>query len=105
MKILHHQRKLFRFFYLASCAFILMLLCIIPVRLAIAYYQHPNPQAILTLGGGSDREKFTAQFAQAHPSLKSGFPLVQSWKKRWSSFEARASQIHECILILELWIL
>lgn len=70
MKILHHQRKLFRFFYLASCAFILMLLCIIPVRLAIAYYQHPNPQAILTLGGGSDREKFTAQFAQAHPSLK-----------------------------------
>lgn len=39
------------------------------LRLAIAQYQSPHPQAILTLGGGRDREKFTAQFAQTHPSL------------------------------------
>ncbi|NET31571.1 MAG: YdcF family protein [Cyanothece sp. SIO1E1] len=42
----------------------------IPVRLAIAHYQAPNPQAILTLGGGIDREIFTAEFAQAHPTLE-----------------------------------
>ncbi len=48
----------------------LLLLSIIPVRLAIASYQVPHPEAILTLGGGIDREKFTAQFAQAHPSLE-----------------------------------
>jgi len=55
---------------LVSCAFLLLPLSIIPVRLAIASYQVPHPEAILTLGGGIDREKFTAQFAQAHPSLE-----------------------------------
>lgn len=54
---------------LASCAF-LLLLSIIPLRLAIASYQAPHPQAILTLGGGSAREIFTAQFALSHPSLE-----------------------------------
>jgi uncharacterized SAM-binding protein YcdF (DUF218 family) len=48
----------------------MLLLSIIAVRLAISSYQAPHPQAILTLGGGIDREKFTAQFAQAHPSLE-----------------------------------
>ena len=71
MKIFRRQRKrnAFRSFCLVSCAFML-LLSIIPVRLAIASYQAPYPEAILTLGGGIDREKFTAQFAQAHPSLE-----------------------------------
>lgn len=50
--------------------FILAILLTIPVRLAIAYYQAPQPQAILTLGGGEDREKFTASFAQFYPDLK-----------------------------------
>ena len=70
MKNFHHKRKKYRFFYLASFIFILVLLGTIPVKLAIAFYQEPFPQAILTLGGGSDREKFTAQFAQMHPSLE-----------------------------------
>ncbi|WP_243146931.1 YdcF family protein [Scytonema sp. UIC 10036] len=48
---------------------ILILLSIIPVRLAIASYQAPFPQGILTLGGGADREQFTAQFAQHFPDL------------------------------------
>jgi uncharacterized SAM-binding protein YcdF (DUF218 family) len=39
------------------------------VRLAIAYYQAPIPEAILTLGGDFEREPFTAQFAQAYPDL------------------------------------
>jgi len=65
----HHKRKNYRFFCLAN-ALILVLISIIPVRLAIAFYQAPLPQAILTLGGGEDREDFTAQFAQIHPSLE-----------------------------------
>jgi uncharacterized SAM-binding protein YcdF (DUF218 family) len=47
----------------------ILLISIIPIRLAIAHYQAPDPQAILTLGGGSDREEFTSQFAQAFPTL------------------------------------
>jgi uncharacterized SAM-binding protein YcdF (DUF218 family) len=50
--------------------FILAILLTIPVRLVIAYYQAPQPQAILTLGGGADREEFTASFAQFYPDLK-----------------------------------
>jgi uncharacterized SAM-binding protein YcdF (DUF218 family) len=54
----------------------------IPVQLAIAYYQSPLPQAILTLGGPPDREEFTAQFAKRYPSLEiwvsSGIPPQQA---------------------------
>ncbi|AFZ21351.1 YdcF family protein [Allocoleopsis franciscana] len=77
MKPFRPKRWKSRFFSLVSCAF-LLLLSIIPVRLAIASYQAPHPQAILTLGGGRDREEFTAQFAQYYPSLEicvsSGLP-------------------------------
>jgi uncharacterized SAM-binding protein YcdF (DUF218 family) len=65
----NRQRKAYHFFCLAS-AFILLLLSIIPVQLAIATFAAPSPQAILTLGGGADREEFTAKFAQAHPFLE-----------------------------------
>jgi uncharacterized SAM-binding protein YcdF (DUF218 family) len=70
MNISSQKRKPYRFFCLANFTFILVLVNIIPVRLAIAFYQAPLPQAILTLGGGEDREDFTAQFAQIHPSLE-----------------------------------
>lgn len=66
--------------------FIVFLLLSIPVRLAIAYYQAPHPQAILTLGGDSlgVREQFTAEFAHWYPSLKiwvsSGMVPNQAWK-------------------------
>lgn len=69
MKIFRRKGNGYRFLFLASCAF-LVLLSIIPVRLAIASYQAPHPQAILTLGGGRDREEFTAQFAKYYPSLE-----------------------------------
>lgn len=65
----HHKRQKSYFLYLAS-ALILVLISIIPVRLAIAYHQTPLPQAILTLGGDSVREVFTADFAQMHRSLE-----------------------------------
>ncbi len=48
---------------------ILVLSLLIPLRLGAAHLQSPHPQAILTLGGGHDRETFTAQFAQTHPNL------------------------------------
>lgn len=56
----------------------------IPIHLAIASYRAPQPQAILTLGGGSEREKFTASFAQSHSSLdiwvSTGIPPEQATK-------------------------
>ncbi|MDB9374988.1 YdcF family protein [Nodularia sphaerocarpa] len=55
--------------FLIIAGFILALLSIIPIRLAIATYQSPQPQAILTLGGSPEREEFTAEFAQKHPQL------------------------------------
>ena len=70
MKNIHHKRKKYRFFCLASTVLILVLLGIIPIRLAIATTLAPIPQAILTLGGGPDRETFTAQFVKIHPSLE-----------------------------------
>ena len=41
----------------------------IPIKLAIARYQTPEPQVIFTLGGGRKREVFTAQFAKSYPAL------------------------------------
>jgi uncharacterized SAM-binding protein YcdF (DUF218 family) len=55
------------FIFLTSL--IVIFLSTIPLRLAIARYQAPLPQAILTLGGQPDREEFTAKFAQTHTSL------------------------------------
>lgn len=69
MKLYHRKRWKSKSFGLVSCAF-LLLLSIIPVRLAIAYSQAPSPQAIFILGGGPEREVFTAQFAKHYPSLE-----------------------------------
>lgn len=54
----------------------------IPIRLILAHIQTPRPQVIFTLGGGSDREEFTAHFAQKYPDLdiwvSSGIPVQQA---------------------------
>ena len=77
-----NRLRFYRFVFLFSCTIIVLVLGIIPVRLAIAYYQSPDPQAILTLGGGGDREPFTAHFAKHYPSLEiwvsSGQPPEQA---------------------------
>lgn len=74
--------KILRSWLLSSVSLTLFLLSLIPIRLAIAYYQTPSPQAILILGGPSNREKFTAQFAEAHPHLdiwlSTGIPPSQA---------------------------
>jgi uncharacterized SAM-binding protein YcdF (DUF218 family) len=80
MKFLHG--KITKYVALAFVGFFLVLLSIIPIKIAIASYQAPYPQAILTLGGDIDREKFTAQFAQQYPHLNiwvsSGRPAKQA---------------------------
>ena len=62
-----------------SSLFLLLMISTIFLKKAIAYYEYPEPQAILTLGGDLSREKFTAQFAQNQPHLKiwisSGYPI------------------------------
>ena len=59
----------YRFIVLSLISLIIFSLIVIPLRLAIAHYQAPFPQAILTLGGSPARETFTAQFAQLNPTL------------------------------------
>ena len=74
------QRKQFPYHWIVPAGAFLLLfpLGFIPVQIAIARHRSPEPQAILTLGGGSNRELFTAQFAKKHPNLdiwvSSGIP-------------------------------
>jgi uncharacterized SAM-binding protein YcdF (DUF218 family) len=69
MKLFHRKRGKSCFLGLVGSAF-LLLLAFIPIQLAIAYLQSPTPQAILTLGGGGEREPFTAHFAKNYPDLQ-----------------------------------
>jgi uncharacterized SAM-binding protein YcdF (DUF218 family) len=57
------------YFLVITVSLILFIAVSIVLKSAIARYQQPIPQAILTLGGGIDREEFTAQLALSHPSL------------------------------------
>lgn len=70
MKYFRRQRQHYWFFCIASLTFVLVLISGTFLRLAIAHHQTPTPQAILTLGGDTKREEFTAQFAQTHSSLE-----------------------------------
>ena len=64
MKLAKHR------YIIAILASILVsIVAAIPFKLAIAKHYTPYPQAILTLGGGHEREVFTAEFAIAHPNL------------------------------------
>jgi uncharacterized SAM-binding protein YcdF (DUF218 family) len=42
---------------------------IIPVRIAVALHQAPIPQAILVLGGASERMEFATRFWQSHTNI------------------------------------
>jgi uncharacterized SAM-binding protein YcdF (DUF218 family) len=77
-----HKQRQFLCWVGLSC--FLALGSVIPLRLAIAHYQAPLPQAIFVLGGGKEREQFTAQFAQSHPKL----PI-------WISSGIRPHKTHE----------
>jgi uncharacterized SAM-binding protein YcdF (DUF218 family) len=66
--------------HLAWCllGFLVVSISVIPLRLAIASEQAPKPQIIFTLGGGEDREKFTAEFAKLYPKLEVWFSAGDS---------------------------
>ncbi|MEB3178518.1 MAG: YdcF family protein [Nostocaceae cyanobacterium] len=61
----------YKFFFLTGLvsAIALFLIGIIPVRIAVAFYQAPVPQAILVLGGDSARMEFAGKFWQSHRNL------------------------------------
>ena len=61
----------FKQYYFVVITLSLALLIVVNIILqsTIARYRQPIPQAILTLGGGLEREEFTAKFAQSHPFL------------------------------------
>lgn len=61
--------KPLRLFTLAGCLGMFTIATAIPLRLAIALQQNPNPQAILMLSGDSGRAKFTREMAQEFPDL------------------------------------
>lgn len=68
-KYIKYKGKTRIYLVIASLTIILLLIFSIPFKLAIARYQAPIPQAILTLGGDPAREVFTAEFARSHPNL------------------------------------
>lgn len=66
------SKKIRRGFYIVGGgigALLVGLYGFVGVRLAIANHTTPNPEAIMLLGGGKGREKFTVEFAKTHPSL------------------------------------
>jgi uncharacterized SAM-binding protein YcdF (DUF218 family) len=82
MKNFLQKYKIKLFVCLIISSILIIPLITIPIRLAIASYKAPQPEAILTLGGGSEREKFTVSFARSHPSLdiwvSTGIPPKQA---------------------------
>lgn len=64
----------------------LTLLLIIPVRLAIAFHQTPQPQAFLILGGDTARDKLAAEIAQFYPSLEIWVSSPEDPRKTFQAF-------------------
>ncbi len=62
--------RLRKFPVVPSAIPLIMLSSIIPLRIAIALHQAPQPQAILVLGGGIDRMRHAASFSRSHPNLE-----------------------------------
>lgn len=95
MKQFFHLIKKYWLYTLAG--FILALVLIIPLRLAIAYNQAPQPQAFFTLGGEPAREEFTAELAQWYPSLEiwvSSPPVPEKTRKTFQAVDIPKTQLH-----------
>ena len=75
---------------------LILLSSIMPLRIALALHQEPQPQAILVLGGGIDRMRYTASFSRSYPNLeiwvsgyRSNTPLVQRIFQNWGIPDSR----------------
>ncbi len=80
---------------LAGCIFIL--LSVIPVRLMIAAYQAPYPQAILVLGGEPNREVTAVQIAHTYSKIEvwvSSGPSVKNTKFLFYRSGIAAHRLH-----------
>jgi uncharacterized SAM-binding protein YcdF (DUF218 family) len=77
--------------------FTIFVLSFIPIRIAITSSQAPHPQAILTLGGGSQREIYTANFAKYYPELdiwvSAGTPEKEA-RKIFQAAEIADNRVH-----------
>ncbi|KAB8317547.1 YdcF family protein [Tolypothrix campylonemoides VB511288] len=58
-----------RFWLVVILTVLFVLVSVIPVKVTIAFHKTPIPQAIIVLGGSSDRMVFTAKFWQSHSDL------------------------------------
>ena len=92
------DRKVLRSWLLGSVILALFLLSIIPIRLARAFQQTPDPQAILTLGGGTLREEAAAKLAQYYPNMEiwvsSGSLLPQEAYPLFQEFGIAKNRLH-----------
>ncbi len=59
-----------RYFVSGLAIALLLYFIAIPIRLSVARTRSPQPQAMLVLGGGTEREVAAASFAAQHPNLK-----------------------------------
>jgi len=84
----YYRRQRQKKMLLALVALILVMLLFIPVRLAIAYYQAPQPQAFFILGGDPAREKFTAELVELYPSLEIWVSSPPNPQKTLETFRA-----------------
>jgi uncharacterized SAM-binding protein YcdF (DUF218 family) len=64
------QKAMLKWVVIAGVAGTLIWLGSLPIRMAIAAHQAPEPELILVLGGGTGREEAAAQIAKYHPSLE-----------------------------------
>jgi uncharacterized SAM-binding protein YcdF (DUF218 family) len=64
------KRKLKLYLLIFFLVIILVLGSIIPIKLAIAFYQQPEPQAVLVLGGSKMRIRLATKFFKTHPELE-----------------------------------
>lgn len=82
------RHKLMKYGRTSVVGFVLILLSIIPIRLAIASYQAPYPEAILVLGGDAKREEIAAQLAKYYPDYNIWISGGQLPRQAQATFQA-----------------
>ena len=65
-----YKQKLKLYLLIFFLVIILVLGSIIPIKLAIAFHQQPEPQAVLVLGGSKMRIRLATKFFNSHPELE-----------------------------------
>ncbi|GAB1542316.1 hypothetical protein NUACC21_49900 [Scytonema sp. NUACC21] len=92
-----NQRKFKKYWIFALTSFALTLLLVIPLRLTIARYYAPLPQAFFTLGGDPAREQVTANLAKWYPSLEiwvSSPPNAEKTREVFQSLGIPSTKLH-----------